>query len=49
MFTKHELVTIYEALDELHPGTIAQFKDGAEVPVSELSAKLLLLINEEES
>ncbi|MCP1528543.1 hypothetical protein J2Y71_001165 [Bacillus pumilus] len=48
MFTKHELVTIYEALDELHPGTRAQFKDGVEVYVPELSAKVLRLINEKE-
>lgn len=49
MFTKHELVTIYEALDEIHPNTRAQFRDGAEVSVSELSAKVLRLINEKES
>ncbi|MED1527847.1 hypothetical protein [Bacillus pumilus] len=46
MFTKHELVTIYEALDELHPGERAQFEGGIEVCVSDLSAKVLRLINE---
>ncbi|MCM3140474.1 hypothetical protein M3573_19535 [Bacillus safensis] len=49
MFTNHELVTIYEALAELHPNTRAQFKDDVEVSVSDLSAKVLLLINERES
>ncbi|MGM0815362.1 MAG: hypothetical protein ACQEUO_07540 [Bacillota bacterium] len=49
MFTEYELVTIYEALDELHPTTRAQFKDGVEVAVSDLSAKVLRLINESDS
>lgn len=49
MFTKYELVTIYEALAELHPTTRAQFKDDVEVAVSDLSAKVLRLINEKES
>ncbi|MCY7451841.1 hypothetical protein MCZ47_16495 [Bacillus altitudinis] len=49
MFTKYELVTIYEALAELHPTTRAQFKDGVEVAVSDLSDKVLRLINESDS
>ncbi|UMQ50203.1 hypothetical protein [Bacillus velezensis] len=46
MFTKYELATIYEALDDLHPGTRAQFEGGVEVAVSDLSEKVLRLINE---
>ncbi|MEH7650697.1 hypothetical protein [Bacillus safensis] len=49
MFTKHELVTICEALDELHPGTRAQFEGGIEVRISELKCKVVRLINESES
>ncbi|UNY40700.1 hypothetical protein KLEB271_gp33 [Bacillus phage vB_BauS_KLEB27-1] len=49
MFTKHELVTIYEALAELHPSTQAQFKDGVKLKVADLSDKVLRLINEKES
>lgn len=48
MFTKHELVTIYEALAELHPSTQAQFKDGVKLKVADLSDKVLRLINEKE-
>ncbi len=48
MFTKHELVTIYEALTELHPSTQAQFKDGVKLKVADLSDKVLRLINEKE-
>ncbi|ATP95454.1 hypothetical protein CSE15_16540 [Bacillus altitudinis] len=49
MFTKHELVVIYEALDELHPSSHAQFKDGVKLKVADLSDKVLRLINESES
>lgn len=49
MFTNHELVVIYEALDELHPSTQAQFKDGVKLKVADLSAKVLRLINGKES
>lgn len=49
MFTKHELVTIYEALTELGPSTQAQFKDGVKLKVGDLSDKVLRLINESES
>lgn len=49
MFTKHELVTIYEALFELSPSTQAQFKDGVKLKVADLSDKVLRLINEKES
>lgn len=48
MFTQYELVTIYEALAALHPNTRAQFKADVEVSVSDLSAKVLRLINEKE-
>ncbi|ASB64743.1 hypothetical protein S101413_01296 [Bacillus velezensis] len=46
MFTKYELATIYEALNDLHPGTRVQFEGGVEVAVSDLSEKVLRLINE---
>ncbi|MBQ4817608.1 hypothetical protein IHP72_15240 [Bacillus pumilus] len=49
MFTKYELVAIYEALAELHPSTQTQFKDGVKLKVSDLSDKVLRLINEKES
>ncbi|MFF2413468.1 hypothetical protein [Bacillus safensis] len=49
MFTKYELVTIYEALTELSPSTQAQFKDGVKLKVGDLSDKVLRLINESES
>ncbi|QAR52094.1 hypothetical protein BAE_04470 [Bacillus aerophilus] len=49
MFTKYELVTIYEALNTLHPNTELCFGAFEKVAVSDLQNKVVRLINESES